>query len=132
MADRFGRFNVIIVFAALSAILVLALWIPARGDGALIAFAILYGFASGAYVSMGPAVIAQISDIRQIGVRSGTMFAIIAVSALTGSPIGGALVTKDNGEFLYLQIFCGVTLAAGAIGFFVSRTVHTGLKWKIV
>jgi MFS family permease len=92
----------------------------------------LYGFASGAYVSMGPALIAQISDIRQIGVRNGTMFAIISVAALTGSPIGGALVTKANGGFLYLQIFCGVALSAGALGFVVARSTLAGLKWKIV
>lgn len=73
VADRLGRYNVMIVTSFLSTILVLALWLPARGNVAYILFAAFYGFSSGAFVSLAPALIAQISDIRQIGVRTGTM-----------------------------------------------------------
>ncbi|KAF6219295.1 hypothetical protein HO133_005120 [Letharia lupina] len=41
--------------------------------GPYILFAAFYGFSSGAFVALAPALIAQISDIRQIGVRTGTM-----------------------------------------------------------
>lgn len=84
LADRFGRFNVMIVTSFFSAILVLALWLPSRGNAPIILFAAFYGFASGAFVSLAPALIVQISDIRQIGVRTGTMFAIVSVSGLVG------------------------------------------------
>ncbi len=73
VADRLGRYNVMIVTSFLSTILVLALWLPARGNVPYILFAAFYGFSSGAFVSLAPALIAQISDIRQIGVRTGTM-----------------------------------------------------------
>jgi MFS family permease len=127
--DRIGRFNVMIITTAFSAIIVLALWLPSRGNAPIIVFAILYGFSSGAFVSVAPSLVAQISDIRQIGVRNGTMFAIIAIAALTGNPIGGALVTRDGGDFTYLQIFCGCTMVVGAALFVASRHVQVG--WSL-
>ncbi|RFU28391.1 hypothetical protein B7463_g7956, partial [Scytalidium lignicola] len=113
VADRWGRFNTMIITTALSAILVLALWIPSNSNAPIIVFSILFGFTSGAFVTMGPALIAQISPIREIGVRSGTMFAIISFSGLFGSPIGGALVDRNHGDFLYLQLFCGIAMTIG-------------------
>jgi len=65
------------------------------------------------FVSLTPSLIAQISDVRQIGVRSGTLFAIISVASLVGNPIGGALLTKWNGEYTGLQVFAGVLTFAG-------------------
>ena len=62
-----------VVTSFLSTILVLALWLPARGNVPYILFAAFYGFSSGAFVSLAPALIGQISDIRQIGIRIGTM-----------------------------------------------------------
>lgn len=42
-------------------------------------------------MSLVPSVVAQISDIRQIGVRNGTVFFIVSIAALTGTPIGKLL-----------------------------------------
>lgn len=109
VADRVGRYNTMIVTSFLSTILVLALWLPARGNVPYILFAAFYGFSSGAFVSLAPALIAQISDIRQIGVRSGSMFMVISLAALCGNPIGGALIAAEGGNYLHLQIFCGVS-----------------------
>lgn len=117
-----------IVTSYLSGILVLALWIPARGNIPIILFAAFYGFSSGAFVSLAPALIAQISDIRQIGVRTGIMFAVISVAALTGSPIGGALNSQEHGGYMHLQIFCGVMMLGGATMFIAARASKVGLK----
>lgn len=117
-----------IVTSYLSAILVLALWIPARGNVPLILFAAFYGFSSGAFVSLAPALIAQISDVRQIGMRTGTMFAIISVAALTGSPIGGALNSSEKGSYIHLQIFCGVMMIVGSTVYIMARASLVGFK----
>jgi MFS family permease len=132
VADKFGRFNVMIITTAFSAIIVLALWLPSKANAPIIVFAILYGFSSGAFVSLGPALIAQISPIREIGIRNGTFFVFVAVAGLTGNPIGGALVGNDGGDFTNLQIFCGVTMAVGTLVYVVSRYVQVGFKWKVV
>ncbi|KAI9758540.1 MAG: Altered inheritance of mitochondria protein 24, mitochondrial [Chaenotheca gracillima] len=128
IADRVGRFNVMIVMTFFSAILVLALWLPSASNAPIIVFAILYGFGSGAFVSMAPSLIAQISDIRKIGVRTGSLFAIISIAALVGNPIGGALVSHYNGGFTGLQIFSGVMEIAGACFFVAARVVLAGPK----
>ncbi|KAI4109174.1 MAG: hypothetical protein L6R37_000605 [Teloschistes peruensis] len=128
VADKFGRFNTMIATSFLSTTLVLALWLPARGNVPYILFSAFYGFSSGAFVSLAPALVAQISDIRQIGVRTGSMFAIISVAALVGTPIGGALVSDEGGNYLHLQIFCGIMMLAGSVVFVASRWALVGTK----
>jgi MFS family permease len=132
IADKLGRFNVMIATTAFSAIIVLALWLPSSGNAPILVFCVLYGFSSGAFVSMGPSLIAQISPIREIGVRSGTFFLCVALAGLTGNPIGGALQGQDNGGFKYLQIFCGLAMAVGSAFYIASRWVQCGWKLKII
>ncbi|EPS33230.1 hypothetical protein PDE_08192 [Penicillium oxalicum 114-2] len=130
LADRIGRYNIMIFFSYLSAILVLALWLPSRSNVPAIIFSALYGFSSGAFVSIVPALIAQISDLREVGVRNGTCFSIISFAALTGTPIGGALVPDVlTGSYTKLQVFCGVVMMAGSALFVVARIVVGG--WKL-
>ncbi|MCJ1359063.1 MAG: hypothetical protein MMC33_009063 [Icmadophila ericetorum] len=130
LADRYGRLNITVITSVFSGIIVLALWLPATTNAPIIVFAVLYGFGSGAFVSMVPAVIAQISDIRQIGMRTGTLFAIISVGALCGGPIGGAFIDSQDGAFGHLQIFGGVMLLAGAAMFMFARVSLVG--WTIL
>jgi MFS family permease len=131
IADHIGRFNVMIITMVLSGTITLAIWLPARGNAPIIVFTILYGFASGAFVSMAPAVVAQISDIRKIGVRTGTMFMVSSMGALFGNPIGGRLITAANGSYVGLQIFCGVVMLVGAAVFSASRVKLAGFNPKV-
>lgn len=130
LGDRFGRFNVTIATSVFSTIIVLALWIPGRDNAAIIVFSFLYGFASGAFVAIVVALVAQVSDIRQIGVRNGTNFFVISWAALTGNPIAGALISHNNGGYIGLQIFCGVVIFVGALFFIASRHVQVGPGFK--
>ena len=68
LADRLGRFNVIIVTIALCAITVLALWLPA-GDSVAIAvvFAITFGFASGTNLGLIPVCLSQLCRVEEYG-----------------------------------------------------------------
>lgn len=131
-ADRYGRFNTLIGTTALSAILVLALWLPSRGSIPIILFGAFYGFTSGAFVSISPSCVAQISDVRQIGIRMGTLYLTISFAGLTGNPIAGALLTRMDGDYTGVQVFCGVGMAIGTAMFVASRWVQTGFKWKII
>ncbi|KAJ5088766.1 MFS transporter asaE [Penicillium angulare] len=132
LADRLGRYNIMIFFSYFSGILVLALWLPSRGNVPAILFSALYGFGSGAFVSLAPALIAQISDLREIGFRNGTCFSIISIAALTGTPIGGALVPNVlTDSYTKLQIFAGVVMVVGASLFVVARIVVGGTVLKV-
>ncbi|KAL8711111.1 MAG: hypothetical protein Q9220_004492 [cf. Caloplaca sp. 1 TL-2023] len=128
IADKLGRFNTMIFTSFLSTVVVLGLWLPARGNVPYILFSAFYGFSSGAFVSLAPALIAQISDIRQIGIRTGSMFAVVSVAALVGTPIGGQLVSNENGSYLHLQIFCGIMMFAGSVVFVAARWTMVGLN----
>lgn len=119
-----------IVTTALSSIFVLALWIPANTPALTIVFSALFGFTSGTFVSLTPALIQQLSSVQEIGVRIGTTFGIISIAALTGNPIAGALIIRDGGGYLYLKIFAGVAMGAGCALLVAARNVQAGWKWK--
>jgi len=115
----------------LSGILTLALWIPASSNVAIISFTALYGFSSGAYVSLGPSVVAQISEIEQIGLRNGLLYFFVGIAVLAGNPIAGALIDSDKGNYTKLQIFAGVMMIAGASLLLCARIMVAGYKWKV-
>lgn len=117
-----------VIMSYFTGILVLALWLPSSSNAAYITFAALYGFASGAFVSLAPAQIAHISKVEQIGIRTGVMFSIVSFAGLGGSPIAGAIVTRDHGGFHGLQVFTGVMLLAGASFFVLARASLAGFK----
>ncbi|KAK3216925.1 hypothetical protein GRF29_1g1396211 [Pseudopithomyces chartarum] len=128
LADKFGPFNLQFFMSFFTGILCLALGLPASGNAAFIVFAVLYGFASGGFVSLAPAQIAKISDIQEIGIRTGVLFSCVSVAGLVGNPIAGALV--DGTGFDKVNIFAGVVMIAGGVMFVFTRMVVTG--WKLV
>jgi MFS family permease len=128
LADKIGTFNVMIIFAVFSGIVNLALWLPARSNAPIIVFACLYGFASGCILSIIPAMVAQISDIRQLGVRNGALYVLSSIGVLVGSPIAGAIVNDQHGQFSGLIIFCGVMLLVATCFAMLSRHSQVGFK----
>ena len=119
-----------ILMTLLSGILVVALWLPSHGNAPAIVFSALYGFSSGTVVSLAPALVAQISEIREIGVRSGTYFFIVSFAALTGTPIAGALLPDPlHGSYTKLFIFCAVVMFAGC-GFYSLAKVRM-MGWGV-
>lgn len=103
-----------VAMCALSALVLLVMWLPGTLLAAVyIVTSLIYGFASGAFVGMVPALLGQISpDITKIGVRQGVLFTCISVPTLTGSPIAGAILSQQNGNFWGLQVFAGVMMVA--------------------
>ncbi|KAK8136714.1 hypothetical protein PG984_004654 [Apiospora sp. TS-2023a] len=136
LADRFGRFNCMMIITAFTGLMTLALWIPgSNSTGAIIAYAVTFGFGSGGYVSVFPACVAQISRQDEIGTRTGLAQLINAFAALTGSPLGGALISTGPGgvrSFLGLQLFCGITMVCSAFAFGAARYTQVGVKFAKV
>lgn len=128
MGDRIGRFNIFIVVGALSGILILALWIPSNTTAGLIVFAALFGFTSGAYVSLIAPLVAQVSPLREIGVRTGLVLFICALPGLTTNPINGEILAGPSG-LTGIKIFAGVFCLVGT-AFIVAARVHK-VGWKM-
>lgn len=132
IGDRIGRFNTMFVMCLCTGILILALWIPASSNAALIVFAPLFGFCSGAAIGLSPALMAQISDVRDIGIRTGAMFGFSSFAALTASPIGGALVDVSLGadKYEFTKVWGGIFCICGALLYGLARLKLSGLTLR--
>lgn len=105
-ADRVGRLNVLYPLTILSGILCYAMWLPAQSVDVVIAFVCLYGFCSGIFICVTPAVIAQITPDEKLGARLGAFFSTTAIATLIGNPIGGALLRGEaRSSYQYLILF---------------------------
>ncbi|KAL7813164.1 MFS general substrate transporter [Trichoderma aethiopicum] len=127
-ADKIGRFNIVVIITFLSSVFCLAVWLPVRNMAGIIIFVAIFGFSSGGVISLGPTLVAQISDMSQIGTRVGTVFALQSFGALVGSPIGGAIVAAQRGEYVGLQVFCGCAMMMGCLTFVLARAAQVGFK----
>lgn len=133
LGDKFGRYNMMIVMTGLTTIVVLAIWIPVTTNAGIIVFSALFGLTSGAFISLAPALISQITDdVTKVGVRTGAMYAVTSIANLVSNPIGGRLISAWDGKYTGLMIFCGVMEAAGAIAFLGARVYQTGFKLGVV
>ncbi|RDW66467.1 hypothetical protein BP6252_10102 [Coleophoma cylindrospora] len=130
ISDKIGRYNVFVIVCTCTGALVLALWIPVSNNAGTIMFAILFGFFSGAYVSLGPALVAQISPPREIGFRTGLLFLFASVPGLTNGPIAGAILASENGVYTGMKIFSGIMILTGTSCVLVARIYQTG--WKLM
>ncbi|KAJ5929482.1 hypothetical protein N7454_006432 [Penicillium verhagenii] len=120
LADKVGRFNTICFFGSSTGILLFC-WISVKSNAAIIVFAALFGFFSGAIVSLMSPCIAHLSPTPSyIGTYLGMGMAVISVAGLTGTPITGALIDHYN-SYTQAAIFSGVSTLVGAALVFLTK-----------
>ncbi|EEU35614.1 uncharacterized protein NECHADRAFT_86810 [Fusarium vanettenii 77-13-4] len=127
-ADIIGRWNMFIIACALSGISEFAVWIPAKHSSIAIGFAIMFGFASGAFIGLSGALPISVSPPAEIGYRLGVLLLAISIPALTMAPIGGAILQNSSNGWLDVKIFGGVMCLAGSTITLVSRLLYTDKK----
>ncbi|KAJ5162425.1 hypothetical protein N7492_007817 [Penicillium capsulatum] len=127
MADRFtGPLNLLIPFSCATAVVAYC-WSAVTNLQGLWVFAAFYGFTAAGIQSLFPATLSTLTtDLKKIGVRMGMVLSVVAVAALIGSPIAGALVQRDDGEYLYAQMFMGSAIIAGTLTLTAARVVRVG------
>lgn len=108
--------------------MVLGLWIPGSSNASRIAFAVFFGFFSGAYISLSPALVAQISPPKEFGYRSGLLFCAAAVPGLVTSPIAGAVLARNHGSYTSMKVYAGIFILAGSVVVAMARLLKTGPK----
>lgn len=81
-------------------------WVAIRSSVAgLFVFCALYGFFSGAFVSLStPATVHLAPSMKGIGTRLGIFNGIGSLGLLIGNPVAGAIVEKS---YVGMQVFCG-------------------------
>lgn len=131
VADRVGSFNTMLMLGVLSTVLILGLWLPDSGLAGSVVFSITFGFTSASTVSLGPAMILGMSELRHITRNLAVLYLVQSFAGLTSSPIGGALlqVGHEKGA-LYLQLFCGLITGVGTMMTLLARHWLTrGALW---
>lgn len=111
----------VIATTAASGILVLTLWLLSESGVQLFVFAGSYGFLASAFTSLAPALVAQISAVRQTGTRIGIQSAVMSAAILLGSPIGGQLLKLCNDSFAGLQVFTGAAMLTSSSAFLIPK-----------
>ncbi|EZF31018.1 hypothetical protein H109_01657 [Trichophyton interdigitale MR816] len=126
--DLIGPFNVMIPMAFCSGIIALG-WIGVHTTGSIIVIVILYGFFSGAFVSVPPVVLISITpDLRDFGTRLGMTFVFNSIGTLAGTPIGGAIIHASGNQYLGVQLLAGSCLLMSGILLVIARLVKSGPK----
>ena len=116
LADRLGRLNMYCAAGVSSGILALC-WQKVTSNAAIIVFATIYGFCSGAIVSLQATCMAAIpKNPQNIGTYLGMGMFVSSFAALAGPPLNGLLVSKHD-SFDQASIMSGVFVLAG--GFLV-------------
>ncbi|TFY52943.1 hypothetical protein EVG20_g10333, partial [Dentipellis fragilis] len=95
-ADRYGRFNVAIPLTVTTGLLIFAMFGATNVHG-LLGFAIVYGFFSGAWMSLtAPVVSLFATSVDEVGLRLGCGMFLFSFALLTGNPISGALLESPR------------------------------------
>jgi len=117
LADKFGRFNMFFVVGLSTGILILC-WQRITTNAAIVVFAALYGFCSGAIVSLTTVCLATVpKDPRNIGTYMGMGMFVVSFAALAGPPSNGALVSNYH-SYEQTATMSGVLVVAG--GFLIT------------
>lgn len=128
LADKLGRFNVIIVTIMLSGVVGLVLWMPfGYSLKVLYTYAAVYGFFSGSIFSLLPVCCGQICKTEEFGRRYSTMYFIVAFGTLVGVPIGGAIIgDKSITNYNYFIVYTAVAAFLSSTCYFLSRYFALG------
>ncbi|KAG2027720.1 hypothetical protein GB937_000161 [Aspergillus fischeri] len=111
---RFGPLNILLGSAIISGILSLC-WIAISNAGGLIALAVLYGFFSGAFVSLpAVALTALTPNLQTLGTRMGMCSLLCGFGSLCGAPVAGAIL-DDTRSYLGVQLYSGLTIGTTGV-----------------
>lgn len=123
LADRYGVFNIMIPSTMITAGLVFAL-LGATTTAGTVVFGILYGFFSGAFVSLASPAAASFStkpDMSDVGLRVGVIATVMGFASLTGNPIAGALLSPPHYTWWRPLLFSTLVMLSGCLLLLFSR-----------
>ncbi|KAF8243155.1 MFS monocarboxylate transporter-like protein [Wilcoxina mikolae CBS 423.85] len=131
LADRtFGPLNLLVPVALMVGALLLC-WIAVFNHTGLIVWAAFYGVFAAGIQSLFPATLSSLTtDLTKSGTRLGMVFSIVSFACLTGTPIGGAIIQSQLGEYWGGQVFAGCCVLAGGCVLAGARIAKTG--WVLV
>ncbi|KAH8817085.1 major facilitator superfamily domain-containing protein [Xylogone sp. PMI_703] len=129
IADKTGPINMMAPCVLLSALMGYC-WIAMKTKGTVIVFALLYGFFTGAFVSLPPTCIITLSPhLGIVGTRMGMVFTCAAFGLLIGTPVSGAILGGGS-NYVGIQAFCASLLVASSVFLVITRIAKVGTSLK--
>lgn len=131
LADKYGRFNVMIVMSILTAIVIYAIWLPAKGNIAvLFAFTVLFGIATSATISLIPAATSQICSAESFGKVYGAIYFFLAFLTILGMYITSVVLgNRTETDYRNFVIYEGAYGIAAIVCWGLARYYAVGMKW---
>jgi MFS family permease len=124
LADRYGPLLMMTVLTIVSAILAYAA-IGVHTLAGCVVFAILYGFSSGAVVSLPNSVVAVlVPEIELVGTWMGMSFCFAGTGILIGSPIAGTIINVAEDRFTGGFAFSASVVMVAGVLFLVANLYH--------
>ncbi|KAI0708179.1 major facilitator superfamily domain-containing protein [Cerioporus squamosus] len=123
VANRVGSGNIVVVFTFICAVTIFGL-IGLGSVASVVVIAVIYGLASGVYITMlAPFLATLTDDFSELGARMGLAFFGCGVGSLIGTPISGALLTSD---YIWWRpaVFSGIMAFAGWCCYLTSVILH--------
>jgi MFS family permease len=119
IADMVGPINILISFNVMAGLMCVAIWLPARSLGVMMAFAIFWGFFSPVYWALSVPTAAKIVGIPKLGSAVSIGFLVNVLPPIFAAPIGSMIIartasnddisTNSPRSYLGLIIFCALT-----------------------
>ncbi|CAK9435649.1 uncharacterized protein LODBEIA_P03760 [Lodderomyces beijingensis] len=131
VADKYGRFNVMIGTSILTTIFVFALWYPAKHVTLLYSFGVLFGISTSAVLALIPACAGQICSSESFGKIYGNVYFFLGWLTLLGMYFA-SLVIGDGSRRSYSNfvLFEGALSVASVIMWLLARSSAVGWKWS--
>lgn len=123
LADKYGATTLAFEAYLLSAIFVLAMWIPARNYATVIVFALIIGGIMGTIWGTFAPLLARLVGIRKMNVSFSMLWTFLGVAGLVSPVIGVSLVKDAVGptQYEYCALFAGVSFFVCALSLFLLR-----------
>ena len=109
-------------------------WIGIDSVAGITMFAILYGFFAGAYISLIPPVVVELTpDMTVVGTCLGMSLFVASFGLLIGTPIAGSLIDIEKKQFIKAQGFTGGALFLGGIVMLIALVIQARTKksWRV-
>lgn len=129
-ADLVGRFNILLILAAITLVIMGSVWIPfgSSSEATLYAVVAIFGFGSGGWISLAPVCAGQLCRTEEYGRFYGTIYSVAAFGVLLTVPVGGELLQSTTPQALVG--FYAAILLIGLVSVGMSRWALLDWNWK--
>ncbi|KAI5954102.1 hypothetical protein CANMA_004941 [Candida margitis] len=129
-ADKYGRFNMMMVSSTFTTIFIFGLWYPAKSATLLYVFGVMFGLSSSAVISLIPACTGQICSSERFGKVYGTLYFFLGILTILGMYFATLVIasgTKSN--YSNFVLFEGALSATSIIVWIWAKYSAVGWKW---